>query len=463
MRDRPALPPGTLPDPSVAPVEGRYSVYTTGIGGTGIVTANRLLAHAALAAGFAVQGVDQTGLSQKAGAVVSHLHVGRTDADIATATVPDGGADLYLSGDPLQAASVTHLAKVRPGRTWAVVDTDLVPTAATLQGTPGIAGDRLAAAVRSAVGEDRTVLADTTGLAERVFGSHLPANVVLLGIASQLGALPVAPEAVEHAITSEGPAAATNVDAFRWGRWLVADRAAVEAALAAGEQAGRDQAGVWDPTPAATATAEALLAGRALPDPLAPLLLRRVAQVVDYQGRGRAERWLDLVARAAAVDGAEHGWRLTEAVAEGWFKLLTYKDEYEVARLHLRLAPDAAARAAGVGGRYKLRYHLHPPTLRRLGLDRKIALPGAVARPAFRALAALRRVRGTPLDAFGWARHRREERALADEYEALVRDALGTRPYGEMVDLAASVQSIRGYEDIKSEAIARWRADVAVR
>jgi indolepyruvate ferredoxin oxidoreductase len=462
--DRPRLPTGALPDPPVAPVEGRYSVYTTGIGGTGIVTANRLLAHAALAAGFAVQGVDQTGLSQKAGAVVSHLHVGRSDADIATATVPDGGADLYLSGDPLQAATATHLAKVAPGRTWAVVDADVVPTAGMLQGTPGVAGDRLFAAVRDTVGEDRTVVADTTGLAERVFGSHLPANVVLLGIASQLGALPVPPDAVEQAITREGPAAATNVEAFRWGRWLVADPAAVAAALGGeGGPSRDDQAALWDPTPRGQATADALLAGRTLPDALGPLLARRAAQLVDYQDRARAERWLELVTRAAAADGEEHGWRLTEAVAEGWYKLLTYKDEYEVARLHLRLDPAAAAREAGVAGRYRVRYHLHPPTLRRLGMDRKIVLPGAAARPAFRALAAMRRVRGTPLDVFGWARHRREERAVADEYEALVRRELGVRPYDEMVDLAAGVQQIRGYEDIKSEAIARWRSGLASR
>ncbi len=214
-----------------------------------------------------MQGVDQTGLSQKAGAVVSHLHIGRSDADITTATVPDGGADLYLSGDLLQAASATHLAKVRPGRTWAVVDADLVPTAGMLQGTPGVDGDRLAAAVRGAVGADRTVLADTTGLAERVFGSHLPANVVLLGIAAQVGALPVTPDAVEQAITREGPAAATNVEAFRWGRWLVADPAAVAAALA-GRRRRRDggaRPASGTRRPGRWPTAESLLAARALP------------------------------------------------------------------------------------------------------------------------------------------------------------------------------------------------------
>ena len=463
---RPVLPAGELPEPAVAPVEGRYSVYTTGIGGTGIVTANRLLAHAALAEGFAVQGVDQTGLSQKGGAVVSHLHMGRTDADITTATVPDGGADLYLSGDLLQAASATHLRKVRPGRGWAVVDAALVPTAAMLQGTPGVDDGRLSAAVRDAVGADRTFLTDTTGLAERLFGSHLPANVVLLGAASQLGALPVPPGAVEHAIETQGPAASINREAFRWGRWLVADPAAVEAALVGtGRDGGgrRGQASLWDPTPDAVAAAEALVSAT-LPVDLRPLLARRAAQVVDYQGRALARRWLDLVARAAAADDAERGWRLTEAVAQGWFKLLTYKDEYEVARLHLRFDLDEVAHDLGLGRRYRARYHLHPPTLRRLGVDRKIALPAGAARPAFRGLAAMRRLRGTPLDVFGYARHRREERAVAQEYAALVAaavDGLTPTTYDAAVDLASSVQAIRGYEDIKSEAVERWRAAIA--
>jgi indolepyruvate ferredoxin oxidoreductase len=475
---RPSLPAGVLPEPAVAPVDGRYSVYTTGIGGTGIVTANRLLAHAALAAGFAVQGVDQTGLSQKAGAVVSHLHVGRTDADITTATVPDGGADLYLSGDLLQAASTAHLRKVRPGRTWAVVDAKLVPTAGMLQGgTPGVDRGRLPSAVRDGVGADRTILYDTSGLAERMFGSHLPANVVLLGVACQLGALPVSPEAVEEAITREGPAAATNVEAFRWGRWIVADPGAVEAALGATAAApgtsaagivaagsGGAQAAVWDPTPGAVAAAQTLVDGRSVPVDLRSLLVRRAAQVVDYQGRRLAERWIDLVARAVERDGADHGWALTTAVAEGWFRVLTYKDEYEVARLHLRLDLDEAAREAGIGGRYRVQYHLHPPTLRRLGRDTKIALRSGLARPAFRVLAAGRRLRGTPLDLFGLDRHRREERALAEEYGALVADALERvtpATYDDAVALAASVETVRGYEDIKSAAIARWREQVA--
>ena len=147
--------------------------------------------------------------------------------------------------------------------------------------------------------------------------------------------------------------------------------------------------------------------------------------------------------------------RSTRAVAEGWFKLLTYKDEYEVARLHLRL---------DLGGDHRVRYHLHPPFLRRLGLDHKIAVGGRTGRVAFRGLAALRHVRGTPLDVFGYARHRREERELAAEYAGLVEaalDRLTPESYAAAVDLARSVEAIRGYEDIKSASIARWRAALA--
>ncbi len=232
----------------------------------------------------------------------------------------------------------------------------------------------------------------------------------------------------------------------------------------AGAAAARPQSAVWDPPAPLTARARELVGERALPPPLRDLAERRTAQLLDYQGRAVARRWLDLVARAAAVDDADHGFALTEAVAEGWFKLLTYKDEYEVARLHLRLDLDEVAGEIGIPDGYRVQYHLHPPTLRRLGVDHKIAIGGGVGRLAFRGLAALRRVRGTPLDVFGYARHRREERALAEEYGRLVEAAiahLSPATYAAAVDLARSVAEIRGYEDIKSASIERWRAETA--
>jgi len=468
-RSRPRLPPGELPAPEVAPLRGRFSVYTTGIGGTGIVTANRLVGHAAVIAGYAVQGVDQTGLSQKAGAVASHLHIAPTDGDITTATVAEDDADLYLSGDILQAAAAPHLRRVVRGRTVAVVDTDLVPTAGMLQGNGAVDRSRLSEAVVDAVGGERALLVDSTGLAERVFGSHLPANVVLLGAAYQRGALPLPLEAIERAVTEEGPAAEMNLEAFAWGRWLAADPEVVQGALDGGGtgSGGRGQSALWDPSERSVARAAALVGRAAVPPAQRGLLERRAAQLADYQGAGLVRRWLDLVVQAARVDEAAHGFALTEAVADGWFKLLTYKDEYEVARLHLRLDLDQVAADLGFVDGYRVRYHLHPPTLRRLGLDHKIAI-GGWGRVLFRGLAALRRIRGTPVDVFRYARHRREERQLAEEYAALMTTAiaqLADRPetYAAVADLARSVMTVQGYEDIKSAAIERWRADVAGR
>jgi indolepyruvate ferredoxin oxidoreductase len=462
---RPTLPSGSLPEPTPDPALAgdRFSVYTTGIGGTGIVTANRILAHAAVLAGYSVQGVDQTGLSQKAGAVVSHLHIARRDGDVTTATVADGSAGLYLSGDILQAASAAHLRKVDRGRTYAVVDSAFVPTAGMLQGNGSVDRGRLADTVTDAVGPDRTLLIDSTALAEAAFGSHLPANVVLLGAAFQLGALPLPLDALRDSI-AESPGAGSNRAAFDWGRWAVVDPQVVTAALrSSGGPAGDERSSIWDPTAPSAARARTLVDGRGLPDTLRPLLERRTAQLLDYQGQALARRWLDLVGRTAAVDDGEHGHALTEAVAEGAYKLLTYKDEYEVGRLHLRLDLDETAAELGMGSGYRARYQLHPPTLRRFGFDRKIGF-GRGARTAFRGLAAMRRVRGTPLDVFGLARHRREERALAAEYVALMGSAVAALTpdrYADTLELARSVQSIKGYEGIKAEAIARWREDTA--
>jgi indolepyruvate ferredoxin oxidoreductase len=465
---RPQLPSGDLPTPTAGPIRGRFSVYTTGIGGTGIVTANRILARAAVVAGYAVQGVDQTGLSQKAGAVVSHLHIAPAGTDVTTATVADRDADLYLSGDILQAASATHLRKVAPGRTVAVVDAAFVPTGTMLQTDGSVDEAGLAEALTAAIGVERTLLADSTGLAEAAFGDHLPANVVLLGAAFQRGALPLPLDALQQAMSEQGRAAAMNLEAFAWGRWVAHDPDAVAAALGGGDVAEtrHRQATLWDPSSRSTSRARDLVRRAVVPADLRDLVERRAAQLLDYQGDRVARRWLDLVGRAAAVDHDAHGFALTEAVAEGWFKLLTYKDEYEVARLHLRLDLDEVAGDLGIADGYRVQYHLHPPTLRRIGVDHKIALGGAWARAAFRGLAALRRVRGTPLDVFGYARHRREERQVAGEYAELMDAAISRLTpdtYAAAVDLARSVAAIRGYEDIKSASIERWRADTAAR
>ncbi len=452
-RARPSLPSGSLPEPPMPPMDGRYSIYFTGIGGTGVVTANRILAAAAEAAGLAVGGVDQTGLSQKAGAVVSHLHLASEPSRLGSATVCRGGADLYLSGDILQAAAASHLEKVRFGHTVAVIDSNIMPTSAMLQsdlGAPDVS--TLRQAIEDRVG--RAVFLDTKRIAEDVFDNHLLANVVLLGAAYQLAGLPLSLADVERALQRQGRAAADNREAFEWGRWAVHDSAAVGARLPGSDEQSR----LFDPSSGALVRAGRLVS--AFPVSLRDVLARRAAQVIDYQDEALTRRFLDLVSRVAAVDDASHQWALTRAVAESWFKLLTYKDEYEVARLHLKVDYDRVARDLGIDGPYSVTYHLHPPVLRRIGLKKKLPM-GKPYELAFHVLRGMRQLRGTPFDPFGWHRDRRTERALIEEYEQLVTRLIDAdASYDTMVGTAESPMAIKGYGPIKEAAVGRWRAAV---
>jgi len=430
-RHRPPLPAGLLPDPVQVKVEGRYGVYFTGIGGTGVVTANRAIASAAEAAGFAVSGLDQTGLSQKAGAVVSRLQL------TTPGSAPGSATDLYLSGDILQAAAPAHLARTAPGRTYAVVDRDLTPTAAMLQDDrtpPDVPA--LEAAISGHLGTATFIPAKR--IAEGLFADHLLANIVLLGAAYQLGRLPLPMDA---ALRDDA-----NREAFRWGRWAVHDPAAVEAALT-------DQAAdIHDPSPGALATAAGLVEARRLPRDLHDHLVRRAAQAIDYQSTRHGVRFLDLVERVAARGDD----KLTPVVAESWFKLLTYKDEYEVARLHLKADHDRIARDLGIDGPYKVAYQLHPPILRRLGRHKKLPL-GRPYALAFRLLRPMRRLRGTPFDVFGHDRDRRTERALVVEFERLMTSDL---PCETLLRVAQSAMEIKGYAQIKEAAATAWRDEV---
>jgi indolepyruvate ferredoxin oxidoreductase len=456
-------PDGQLPIPPVASLKRQYGIYFTGIGGTGVITANRILAAAGEAAGYAVGGMDQTGLSQKAGAVVSHLHLAVGPDELGSAVISAAGADLYLSGDILQAATERHLDRVQPGHTIAVVDSEFTPTSAMLQ-TDAPAPDvlMLEELIRDRVGEERVAFVASKRIAEAL-GNHLLANVVLLGAAYQLGGLPMSMEQITAGVDRAGQGSSeATLDAFAWGRWAVHDPAGVQSRLEAADGREAQARGLFDPSPAALVEAEECLRSRTLPAELADLLLRRTAQVIDYQDSARGNRFLDLVETAAARDDPAHGWSLTRAVSDAWFKLLTYKDEYEVARLHLKADYGRVAEDLGIDGPYTVTYHLHPPVLRRLGLHRKLPM-GRPYEMAFRALSRMKRLRGTPLDVFGWDRDRRTERALIEEYDRLVNhivDPGAELPYETQVSAARSPAAIKGYGPIKEVAVERWRAEV---
>ena len=460
----PTLPAGDLPTPAVPSVGDRgYSIYFTGIGGTGVVTAARIMERAAEAFGLAVGGLDQTGLSQKAGAVVSHLRMAREREAVASPVVGAAGADLYLSGDILQAAAQRHLDRVDPGRTLAVVDTAVTPTAGMLQtDSSGPDLGALEKAITDRAGLERAVFVGSKRISEGFFSNHLLANIVLVGAAFQHGGLPFSADAVREAIGDRGSGARDNWEAFQWGRWAVHDPDAVHAALESAERgAASTTAGLFEPSADATRRAGALVARHELPRALAATLERRPAQVLDYQDVALTETFLGLVGVVAGADDADRDWRWTKAVAESWFKLLTYKDEYEVARLHLKVDYDEVARELGIDGPYSVTYHLHPPFLRRLGMRKKLALGTSYA-VGFRVLRRMRRLRGTPFDVFGWDRDRRMERALVHEYRRLVEQSIvdASLSYEDRVALAESALAVKGYAQVKERSVARWRAQL---
>ena len=458
---RVALPQGELPVPARAAMGEHFAVYFTGIGGTGVVTAGRLLTAAAEAAGLTVSSLDQTGLAQKGGAVVSHLHFARSREALGAAVIGPAGADLYLSGDIFQAASAVHLGRVLPGRTLAAVDRTITPTS-SMQQTGELAPDveSLQRAVSDQVGEARAVFVDAQRIAEKVFAQNVLGNVVLLGAAFQRAGLPFSLADIEAGIARRGASAADR-EAFEWGRWAAHDPAAVQAALSGAT--GELRVAGYEPSTSARATALQLVAAAgAIPAELVDLVQRRTAQVIDYQDVSLARRYLELVTRTLARDNVERGWELTRAVAQAWFRLLTYKDEYEVARLHRATRYDLIARDLGIEGGYTLEYHLHPPFLRRLGLKHKLSF-GWLFALVFMLLRSLKRLRGTPLEVFGWDRDRQLERALIAEYRQRIEVALAdaAQPYAANVELARSALAIKGYGPVKERSIAAWRTHVA--
>jgi indolepyruvate ferredoxin oxidoreductase len=452
-----------IPEPPIAPpdptrqVPDDVLVRMPGIGGTGVVTVSQILQMAAHLDGRFAAGVEQTGLAQKGGPVLSDVRIASTPI-AGQLRAGAGSADVLLGLDLLGASARATLVVTDPERTVAIVNTAAVPTAAMVTDPAAPAPDeRLALRrIETATQAERNLYLDARGIAERLFDDHMPGNMLLAGAAYQHGCLPIAAEAIERAIELNGAAVEVNRAAFRWGRAAAADPAAVAAALREPEPA----------RPAVDRRTRALIdrAAAGAGGELRRLLEVRVPELVAFQSLGYAKRYADEVMRVAQIEreriGGEEAEELpiAEAYARGLHKLMAYKDEYEVARLHL----DTVARARltrEFGDGAKVRIMLHPPLLRAMGLRRKLGL-GAWATPALRALHAARRLRGTPLDVFGYAGVRRVERALIDEYRESVHAALrrlDPRTAGIVRDLADLPDLVRGYEEIKLANVERFR------
>ncbi len=462
---RPAIAPelaaGDLPEPSLpAPSPGpdstaappptndngaNFALRITGVGGAGVVTAAQILATAATIAGRSVRAVHQTGLAQKGGAVVSDVRLTAADTP---GKVPVGGADLFVAADALVAADPAYLRAASPERTLLLQNTAQVPTGQMILDAtrpyPGAQVDeRLVAACA------RRVPLDAAGLATDLFGDEQPAILLMLGVAYQLGALPIPASALERAIELNGAGALINAQAFRRGRQFVADPGAFERTLAA----------LRPEIDLGTA-----IQGEQAPPDLDSLVEARARDLADYQDEAYAQRYRALVATAAQAEAAvaapgEHG--LAKAVARFAYKLMAFKDEYEVARLLFDdELPARVAREFGPDATYEVL--LHPPALRALGRDSKIAF-GPRSRAAWRGLYAARRLRGTRLDPFGRTRVRRVERELIEEYERVVRSLLPDLTpanHAAAVEIVSLPDLVRGYEQVKLAAVTRYREEL---
>ncbi len=453
----PLTPPSGLPEPRlIVPTDG-WALHMLGIGGTGVVTVNQILGTAARLDGKHVWGLDQTGLSQKGGPVVSDLRLSYRPLE--TAKLSAGGADLYLGFDLLVACAPQNLAKADPARTVAVVSTSQVATGQMVTNTavrfPALAG--MLRGIEAVTRKEANVYLDAQALAEALFGTNLPANLLTLGAAWQAGTVPLSLASIERAIRLNGAAVAMNLAAFHWGRAWVAAREQVEAAL---RQVAPPAP---EPAPLPAAARRLLDASRATGE-LRRLLEIRVPELIAYQDKAYAAEYVRFVMRVARVEAQRTPGEtaLAEAVARYLYKLMAYKDEYEVARLQLDPAQRAALQAQ-FGADAWIAWNLHPPLLRALGLKRKLRL-GPWFAPALHGLKAGKTLRGTPLDPFGYTEIRRTERALIGEYRALIERALATlspQTHAGAVALAELPDQIRGYEQIKLANVAKFREQAA--
>ena len=440
-------PPADLPAPALKVPRDDFLMRMPGMGGTGVVTVSQILQMAAMLDGKHSYGLDQTGLAQKGGPVVSDVRIARDPIE-GSNKASAGAADLLLGFDVLGAANPRNLLVANAAKTIAVVNTHATPTAAMVTDT-GVtfpSRDRNVKAIEKATRAGDDVFVDAEGLSLALFGDHMPTNTLLIGAAYQAGCLPLSADALEQAIRLNGAAVEKNLAAFAWGRAVVAAPAAVRAVL---------EPPVAEAAPLDAAALE-IVDGSGATGELRRLLEIRVPELIAYQDAALARRYADdvmAVAGAEVAGGAPGETAIAENYARGLFKLLAYKDEYEVARLHLDGLRDAQPGS-------KVYVMLHPPLLRALGLKRKLKLRAGVVAPLFRLLRAGRRVRGTRIDLFGLPRVRRVERALPGEYRALVArslDRLTPVTHATVASIAGLPDLVRGYEEIKLRNVEAFR------
>ncbi len=433
-----------------------FGIHVMGIGGTGSVTVVATLANAARLEGKHVIGLDQTGLAQKGGAVISDIKITHKPFD-GSNKISDGRSDLFLGFDILNATDPKNLDKCSPTRTIAVVSTTQTPTGQMVSNRkvffPIV--NSLTAGIDRVTRKEDNVYLDGQALAEGLFGDAMATNNFMVGVAFQAGTIPLKAESIEQAIKNSGVGVEQSLAAFRWGRMAVVDRAYVMAEIAKGP------AGVKPAAPQLTAAARAMVDATGAQGEVRRLLEIRVPDLIDYQDEAYAKRYADVIKRVVDAERRvmPSSGALGEAAARYLYKLMAYKDEYEVARLHTDPAFLAQLDAQFKDG-YTVKYNLAPPAISKRDpvtghLQKKQFGPWMLT--AFKFLAGFKGLRGGALDFFGKTEERHQERQLIEEYIKTLDEIvakLDTANHAAAVALASVPDEIRGYGHVKEANMA---------
>ena len=440
------LPP--LPEPALPLAEEAWGIVVGGVGGTGVITIGSLLGMAAHLEGKGVVTQDAGGLAQKGGATWSHIQIANRAEAIYTTKVDTAKADLVIACDSIVGAAKYTLTVMQAGRTFVALNTHGTPTAAFVTNADWqFPGGHCEAAIRASVGAELVGAFDAEQVAVAMLGDSIYTNPLMLGYAWQRGRIPLSFAALMRAMELNNVQVDNNKAAFEWGRRCAHDLAAVQAMFKAHtviefvKKSGLDE-----------------------------MVAKRVDFLTGYQDAAYAARYKSFVDKVRAAEkplvSAGGGTALTEAVARYLFKLMAYKDEYEVARLHTD--PAFTAKVAGMfEGDYKLVHHLAPPLIAKKNeRGELIKQPfGPWIRTAFGLLAKLKGLRGTALDVFGRSEERKMERALITEYQDCINELLQTLNAGNRTlaaEIARIPEDIRGYGHVKERhlkaARPKWQA-----
>lgn len=448
-----------LPEPTVLVNGADFTAQILGIGGTGVVSVGAIVGAAAMSEGKYVATLDQTGLAQKGGPVMTNLKISDRPIDVSN-SIGTGGADLYLAFDVLTGTHEKNLQRCDPERTVAIVSTGKVPTGMMVldprKTFPEI--DKLLNSIRQVTRRTDNLYVDGQGLAEGLFADAIATNLLMVGVAYQRGLLPIKAESIEATIKANR-SPELGLLAFNWGRMAVVDPEFVAAKIR--ELDSRPMI-----RPKVTLDAQLLIDSVSGASPqLKELLAIRVPELISFQNKAYAARYVDLVKRVLAVEQRQLPGTTTmaESVAKWFYKLMAFKDEYEVARLHVE-SIESRELQNRFGENIRVGFHLQPPILEYFGIKKKIFVGTWFVR-VFRLIAWMKFLRWTPFDVFGYTRVRRVERELVSEYEALIESVLPRMTglsHGDLVQLSALPDGIRGYDHVKFENLARYREQVHV-